>query len=916
MFRFQEIELHGWDLWPSFVVPLDAGVVVLSGPNGSGKTTFLDAIRQLLHAPQLSQKRRLTKYLRRPNQPALLRAVVTNRLDDRNRRPFDRQHVFTDEATIACALVPDGGTPEKRFVVLPGRVPASELQARLLEGKDWLGPDEYKRLLEYAGVSRSLMHILALEQGRADTLAEQKPTELFRWVMTARGSQQVLERYQAARRRFSDSLVEVTRQSQAVIRHQAELGELDRKIKRLEDHAERSDRLATAEKIAKASRYQALLQEQIAVDSKLPELRTKATNLATTLDRIARELSGDSKNLQSFQEEAHKAVEKANELIRTGDAAAAQAAALETDVKRLRESKNRLAEIPDESLDALIAEHRQAADEVAAARSALTELETRIRDLEERHNDLKRGVPRFPVEVENTIASLRAAGIEASLVADSVEVTDQRWSHAVESALADARYAVRVAAGTLARAIPLAQQHDFPGPIFEPSAGSPFTSSFLDVQDGGLAWLADWASEVRLVESDLPNEAGSVTHTGVRWDERGVWVRAAKEHVLGKGSLQRELARVEKELSDFRTELATRGAKLSTLVETSNALQERVALQRERVRLVDEIRDLDRIEASLKEAELQLVTTRRDRDQAVATSQQMARDVATAESALAKKRDGLSDREKELAGLRTAVIESETKLVELAPQIAGAKHDVEPSFVLEAEAGRLPQPTFADRDVDASRAALVKFLAEGPLPETSVVQERDVLRQTIEEFERHIAARQTEADRAQLELDHCRGDYLDVVRSTLHDYARRARALAEVASARIEIDQPHLENDDRVLDEAGISVRIGFDGKPPTELADPAHSGGQRVIAGLVLLMAMAETEGDSFFIVDEPFAHLSMDRVDDVGRFLRTSGAQFLITVPTTLDRGQLDPASLLVVLNKKKANDEYAKRPMVLRP
>ena len=77
----------------------------------------------------------------------------------------------------------------------------------------------------------------------------------------------------------------------------------------------------------------------------------------------------------------------------------------------------------------------------------------------------------------------------------------------------------------------------------------------------------------------------------------------------------------------------------------------------------------------------------------------------------------------------------------------------------------------------------------------------------------------------------------------------------------------------------------------------------------------MAETEGDSFFIVDEPFAHLSLDRVDEVGRFLRGSGSQFLITVPTTLDRGQLDPASLLVVLRKQSPNESYAPRPIVAR-
>jgi len=42
MFRFLEISLFGWDLWPQCRVPVDRDVVLLTGPNGSGKTTPSD----------------------------------------------------------------------------------------------------------------------------------------------------------------------------------------------------------------------------------------------------------------------------------------------------------------------------------------------------------------------------------------------------------------------------------------------------------------------------------------------------------------------------------------------------------------------------------------------------------------------------------------------------------------------------------------------------------------------------------------------------------------------------------------------------------------------------------------------------------------------------------------------------------
>jgi hypothetical protein len=52
---------------------------------------------------------------------------------------------------------------------------------------------------------------------------------------------------------------------------------------------------------------------------------------------------------------------------------------------------------------------------------------------------------------------------------------------------------------------------------------------------------------------------------------------------------------------------------------------------------------------------------------------------------------------------------------------------------------------------------------------------------------------------------------------------------------------------------------------------------------------------------------------VDQVGRFLRGTRSQFILTAPTTLDRAQLDPASLVVVLGKKRSGETFAPVPVV---
>ena len=127
------LSLFNWDYWPPVRLPLDREVVLLTGPNGSGKTSLLDAIRQLLNAPRLSSQRRLPRYLRRPEAPALIRAVVSNE-DVGFGQPFRRERLTTPEVTLACMLVPaSGGTPEKRFAVLPSKASVEEIRARLLQ---------------------------------------------------------------------------------------------------------------------------------------------------------------------------------------------------------------------------------------------------------------------------------------------------------------------------------------------------------------------------------------------------------------------------------------------------------------------------------------------------------------------------------------------------------------------------------------------------------------------------------------------------------------------------------------------------------------------------------------------------------------------------------------------------------------
>jgi DNA repair exonuclease SbcCD ATPase subunit len=266
--------------------------------------------------------------------------------------------------------------------------------------------------------------------------------------------------------------------------------------------------------------------------------------------------------------------------------------------------------------------------------------------------------------------------------------------------------------------------------------------------------------------------------------------------------------------------------------------------------------------------------------------------------------------ERQFEGEKKGLADTESKLNGLAPEVSAIRAILTPELKRRAEGRELDSPETVEGDLSRARHHF-EGLGEPPPPEIRL--EAAQLQSNVSELEHHVSERTRELEAAAQELDVCRTRYLEVVGHTLREYRTRAVELGRGAEIVVEMELPTLRNDDAVLDEASIGPRFGFDGKEPLAMGDSSFSGGQQVIGGMILLMAMAETEGRGFFLLDEPFAHLSIDRVDHVGRFLSASKAQFIITAPTTLDRGQLNPASMVIVVQKKRKDAPFAPAPLV---
>lgn len=900
MFRFIELAIHNWDLWQPVRIKLDRDIVVITGPNGSGKTTLLDAVRQLLNAPRLSSKRRLQHYLRRPDAPVLIQAVVSNEEGNGTGRPFRRERLTTPEVTLCCMLVPNpGGSPEKRFAILPGRPPLEEVRKLLLESRDWYHPERYERALENAGVTRSLMHVLAIEQGQANALFDLKPRDLFVRVLEMLGDRAVLDRYRDARKRYDESMRELSRQSDSLKVRQVDLNRLRREVERLESWERARERVTELENRLPAAELQALIRQRRDVETKVPELTTKVRNGEAERIRLLRDLSifREAEGQASRDLESARRVELQAQ-DRWGEAQRREAVAAKI-VQDLEAKSAEMKNLPAGDFEKLEKQAEQTAKGSYDEERRLEEERDRRGSLEEQVRSLRAGIPVYPESVRRTLQTLKEAGVSAVILCSTVEAVDPQVAAAAEAALGNARFGLIVDESDEKTALEIAKAHDFPGPILGGKGlNLQARVGALSLRPGAPLWLEKWMSQVILGPD------------GTWSDLRGTWVMRAEDSYLGTAALRTSLAKAEAELGGsvaFEKEC-------EKSVETARRLRDEVAQavarEKERRRILDEARALPEARAEAAGAAEALRAVKGELEAAREAVERAQADVTTASQARIAAESHFQELDKRLEGERRALTEAHDQLrsIELSENTLRER-------VLAPLLERVER--FELEGVDTVRADLARareeFSRAGEPPPPEVRDEERHLRANVEELEQHVADRFREAEAARTELAECRKRYLDIVYAALYDYVRRVKDLARIAAVEPEIDLPQLVDDDAKLDEAGIHVRFGFDGKEPVPLGDPSFSGGQQVIAGLILLMAMAETEGQGFFMLDEPFAHLSLDRVDQVGRFLKGTKSQFIITAPTTLDRAQLDPASLVLVLSKKRPDQPYAPMPIV---
>lgn len=927
MFQFKSIELMNWDFWPHFQLPFDERIIMLAGPNGSGKTTFLDSLRLLLGAKTLSTGRKLQKYLRSGDKLAMVKGVVTNHLRH-GKRPFRHLGLTTDECTLICLVENKGGSWEKKFAILPGNAGKDEVQSV----EKWYGPQEYERHLHAAGLPRTLLKILALEQGETNKLCQKSPVELLRYLLEIQGDKQTLDRYSDALENYRQSEKELFVQGQKELAMERNL--LDHEKKATEAHSYHT-KVAELETLRTETLPKATYKDIRSRAAELSELigveENKLKALVETRDSLEQQigalLAEDHESLggvADIRDTSRRLAKEKEKFDLEFGSVAHELASLE----KLRED---VVAIEPEDLEALktkLEEHQRQSGRLALqfdeAHERVLALLAEARELEN-----QKGVV-FPRDVADMRRSLETDGIRHSIIAELIDVQQPEWQLAVESTLGGSRFAIVVDKKDSLKARELARRNKYRYFVTEyedrPLRVDAASGSALSVCELGRndlpQWIVDQLARVQLVETvadgmNLGRGVTSMTRDGYRQDNRGgvfsgvdrlycgrsaagERLRVIQTIELGQATgardgLMRQREQIDRVVAELNTRV-TRQRKLAEWQEKESLLQFKQQRKEELVRLRREMTEKI-LENDARVGQLEAARNER----------------AVRRGELSAKRERL---EQERANLERSLPAQRTKAMAELEHLKRLEEELPAEWRTEealADIGR--------RDVVASLIDRLdtEVTDWSGCRDLSAKEVYEKIKSEYDEFRGFLDARRQEHGRWAEELSLARRSYKRVVEQTVEFYRRAVTRLAEKAGFQIEVPNLHLSDDDESLEKAALIIRVAYDGKHFVNIDDPDLSGGQSVLTSLVLLLGMTFADGHDdntgFFILDEPFAHLSVERIDDVAAFLAATHSQFILTTPTTHNHNVFNPAHLTIALRKKKPGEVDAPAPVFIR-
>lgn len=894
MIRLDRVELLHWDIQPHQVLPLARGVTVLTGENGSGKTSVLDAIKVALGA-ELTGDRSVNSYLLKQAAPvAMIRLLVDNRPEPGSRRrPFDPLgDPCQDLVTLAVVFrAVDEGTYNTDYYLLDGDVVPLDGTRKYRAQPT---RQDFRDRLKKVGIGRQYLRLLTLPQGQIASFCRKNGAALFDDLYDIIGGRQALETWTQRLLELREAEQSVKLTATDLQKAEGELKRLDERVVRHREYLDRRHRRDAYQRALPWVRVGASREEVARLTRELAQATGARERALAESGVSAGEVARLNEKIQSIDGALRDVEQRLLDLGGERDKAVtrrADAGARLQELERLRQAAEG---VPVLDLARLREEEERVRAALAGGRSQAEARRAERATLQEQMDRVAKGIVPYPPAVEAFRATLRAVGIVHHLLAEVVEVRDSRWRPAIEGFLGRHRLAVLVQdPSSWPEAARLAREARYAHGVLAPDVKG---SSLAD--PGGLLSLLDIhepryrplvARLVRHVLGTEPSEPFSPVRAGEILAADGFVLSRIEARSASADRAYLGRAALEQRRAELTEALRLNDDQVRAWAEQERGLRAEIATLQAEITGQERRQQWEACAAEHAEVKLDLARAQGEVLQAETT-----RGAAEAQlQGLRKERDPLAGRKGSAAERRTraeADADAQQRTIEaLVPQLAAAETTL---GSLQVDVEGVPD--------DAIRTVLAEVLPVHAM-ESAIRQldadvarypaeERDTLLPVNAERQRgEVAAVRERLDRLDTGLGQTRAA-AEAAQEQYHTTTRRVfrSYFAKLKEAAAQLDL-HVEGTLDLREDGkftcDIRVRVGEKGAVHHDSED--LSGGQK--AALSILMGMTavslESDGAGFFLIDEPFSASDVHKVNELGAFLGRTDAQYLLSMPTSSD-------------------------------
>lgn len=896
MIRLEQVELLHWDVQAHQILPLAAGVTVLTGENGSGKTSVLDAIKVALGG-ELGGDRSTRSYLLKQAAPvAMIRIVVNNQPEaGSRRRPFDPLGEHSQDRVTLAVLF--RASPERDY----------ETEYYLLDGD--VGPldpgrryrplptrQDYRDRLRKIGIGRQYLKLLSLPQGQIASFCRRDGAALFHDLYDIIGGLDAQEAWKERVRELQEARRKLSATERDLKEAREKLGSLESRVRRHREFLDKRNHLETFRRARPWLRLQAAREEVQRLSEEQQQLLRSQQFQRHRLGEAEAQEQDLMLQLQSVILQLQDHEQQLAELHRQRDAAMrrlAQAEARLGELERLRKA----GDVPPKDLPELQQQEESRAAQLAAAAALAQDRARTLQALQDQLEQVRKGITPWPPEVEQFREQLRRAGIPHHLLAEVVEVREDAWRPAIEAFLGRHRLAVLVQdPATWAEAAALSRRFAYPHGVLAPDikgvspADQLGLATLLEVREPRYRSLI--ARLVRHVETGEPPDPLTPTRQGERLAQDGFGVSRIEARrmseprfYLGRGAREQQRQHLETELQKLQDAERDWQAQQRQLRREREQLRQEIQKQEARLRWEERREEYATTQATVQREHGVVVTldaqqknVRLEGDTVRAAQGRLERQTGVLEERKSDATQALEQSTKKLAALLPDLAEAEAEMGTLRALPTGER-DAAVDQILEEG---LPLKSL-DSYIASTEQELSRYSADERDPLLPVnlerqAQEVNAVQKRLEDLSAGLEATRRAAEEA-------RDQYHRTTERVFRSYFARLKEAAQALDFQLE---GRLETRDDDQFSCVVRVRVGE--KAAVHHDSEELSGGQK--AALSILMGMIavslETDSAGFFLIDEPFSASDIHKINELGSFLGRTQAQYLLSMPTTSDLQQ----------------------------